>query len=126
MTLEQIYARIPKVACQQKCQECCGPISMSHLEFEKIFSRAPLPSEFFVSAPTVVDPITGNCPKLGRDGSCKVYEQRPAICRLWGVVREMACPFGCTPKRWLSNREAHQILGLVEEVSARSERLVNR
>jgi hypothetical protein len=33
-----------------------------------------------------------------------------AICRLWGVVPAMACPFGCQPDRWLSDREACLLL----------------
>jgi hypothetical protein len=43
-------------------------------------------------------------------GKCKVYSIRPTICRLWGLVRKMACPWGCVPERWLSDDEARRII----------------
>jgi len=49
------------------------------------------------------------CPALV-NGLCSVYAVRPLICRLWGVVREMACPFGCKPERWLADREVKRML----------------
>jgi Fe-S-cluster containining protein len=116
-TLEAIYAKIPALACQRKCQECCGPISMTVLEYVRIFDKPPAPRIFFQGYPTIVNPVTGDCLKLGRDGSCLVYPRRPAICRLFGVVRAMACPFGCEPERWLSDNEANAILTAVEELS---------
>lgn len=34
------------------------------------------------------------------DGRCRIYEDRPLVCRLWGAVRESVgdafiCPHGC-------------------------------
>lgn len=55
------------------------------------------------------------CPHLGPDGRCTAYEVRPMICRLWGVTRSMACPWGCIPDRWLSDGEAMELLKLTEE-----------
>lgn len=37
------------------------------------------------------------CPALGEDGSCRVHEVRPMVCRLWGAVASLPCPHGCTP-----------------------------
>jgi hypothetical protein len=36
------------------------------------------------------------CPAL-KDGRCSVYDVRPTLCRLWGVVEDMPCPWGCVP-----------------------------
>lgn len=112
--LRQIWDRIPAIACQRKCQECCGPIAMLPAEYRLAFgTKAPVKMGGF---PLAVDPLTGNCPKLLRSGDCGVYDVRPTICRLWGVVHAMACPFGCVPERWLTDQEAHVILDAVRRV----------
>lgn len=50
------------------------------------------------------------CPLLTIDGRCSVYKHRPLICRLFGVVKKLQCPFGCEPSRWLSDEEAFKML----------------
>ena len=56
------------------------------------------------------------CPALDvAFGLCSVYPDRPTLCRLWGVVEKMRCPFGCEPERYLSDAEAVTIL---DEVAA--------
>ena len=112
--LELIYARIPKLSCQRLCQECCGPIRMSQVEYIRIFNKPPAPGEYFLGKATAINLVTNSCPKLGRDGSCRVYEIRPLICRLWGVVKAMACPFGCEPERWLSDKESRRLIDEIE------------
>jgi hypothetical protein len=44
------------------------------------------------------------CPLLV-DNRCSMYDNRPLICRLWGIIREMPCPFGCAPDRIPSDAE---------------------
>lgn len=78
--LEAVYAQIPKIACKGKCHEACGPITMSGLEYERLGKPK------FKSL---------TCPVLDADKRCSRYEQRPTICRLWGVVDGMSCPYGC-------------------------------
>lgn len=56
------------------------------------------------------------CHKL-RNGRCTVYEDRPASCRLWGVVESMECPWGCRPEKMLTFEEGHEILRRVREAS---------
>lgn len=96
--LDAIYARIPKLKCQRKCQECCGPIGCFRGELDRMNAASLVP---LVATST-------NCPAL-IGGSCSVYEVRPLICRLWGVVREMACPHGCEPERWLTDAEVEAL-----------------
>lgn len=57
------------------------------------------------------------CALLRRDGACSVYVDRPLICRLWGVVETMPCPFGCRPERWLSEQEALELAALAFSLS---------
>jgi uncharacterized protein len=99
-TLGQIYADVPTVNCRGKCQECCGPIIPGDAEVARIIARHG-------SAPNFLPNL--RCDKL-LWGRCTIYADRPLICRLWGAVKKMRCPFGCTPKRFLSDREAHALM----------------
>jgi hypothetical protein len=101
MTIEQIYARIPAIKCQRKCQGACGPISAFGVEWDRMQAAALV--NIGVVGPDL------NCPAL-TGNACSIYEVRPLICRLWGVVREMACPWGCVPERWLSDSEAQKLM----------------
>jgi Fe-S-cluster containining protein len=60
------------------------------------------------------------CPLLDTETKkCTVYEVRPAICRLFGVVRnQLLCPHGYTPESsaLLSDKQAREILRKVEEL----------
>ena len=53
------------------------------------------------------------------DGSVKTigneyYEDRPLLCRLFGNVSRMPCPFGCEPKGgFISPRNERKIWNLV-------------
>lgn len=85
--LKTVYAYLPKIDCQQKCQAWCGPIMMSDLEAKRMRVQSGQDNLL----PTDSD---GTCPMLV-DGLCSVYSVRPLICRLWGVTPAMTCPFGC-------------------------------
>ncbi len=76
--LYQIYAKVPKIACQGLCVESCGPIRMSKLEWQRLG-----------------EPQAAMTCTLLVDGRCSKYADRPLICRLFGVVPEMPCPHGC-------------------------------
>ena len=102
--IREIYVRIPKVNCQGKCQESCGPIAMTRLERKQL--------------PDAIDQISPDlrCPLLTQDGKCSVYDNRPLVCRLWGVVKDMPCIFGCTPERILTESEEREILKEINEL----------
>lgn len=98
--IDEIYRQLPTIQCQGKCSESCGPILMSDAEEKRI-----------------VDAV-GHEPDFGPDlkcnllqcNRCSVYEIRPLICRLWGLVKAMRCPFGCVPDRWLPEEESRRLL----------------
>lgn len=56
------------------------------------------------------------CPLLNPDGKCSVYEDRPAICRIWGAVEKMKCPHGCRPKKWMTRDESYAVLAATESI----------
>ncbi len=107
-SLEDLYARIPRLDCRKLCGQACGPIVVPAAEWERLASAGG-PRE---SGDDLV------CPYLERtSGLCEVYEARPLICRLWGVAETLPCPHGCEPERWLS---AAEVEALLDEAIARS------
>lgn len=110
-TLADVYRRIPMVECRGLCVDSCGPISMSKAEDARL-------RELGVAIPPMVDALAAiddgmdyYCPAL-RDGKCSVYEDRPAICRLWGATESMPCPHGCTPAGALTRAASRKLLRL--------------
>lgn len=97
--LEAIYKRIPEVQCRRKCQQACGPILMSAVEWQRIREQ------HYVGP--LEDDLT--CPLLA-NGDCAVYSIRPAICRIWGATKRLRCPHGCVPTRWLTDEESLHII----------------
>lgn len=95
-----IYARIPSIACRGLCHGSCGPVPATRAEIATIEAQSS-------HAWGVTRDFT--CTMLA-GGRCSVYESRPLLCRLWGVVEKMACPHGCIPDRWLSDDEAKALL----------------
>lgn len=109
--LEALYARLPRITCQRQCQEACGPVLMSRLEWLRVRRHAP-------GKGTLTPALT--CPML-RQGRCAVYGVRPLICRLYGLIDDprMRCPFGCVPERWVTQAEAQALLEEAQEISTR-------
>jgi uncharacterized protein len=101
--LEELYARIPKVKCRRGCSECCGPVIWSRLEWER------LPEEMRKNATSL------RCPFSLPDGGCEVYELRPVVCRLFGVVKRMACPYS-GQERFLTKEEENAIIAAYSDI----------
>lgn len=99
--IEALYAELPGIACRGLCAVSCGPAPMTHRERERL--------EHAAGAPVVAATPEMNCSLLV-DGECSMYALRPLICRLWGVVEGMRCPFGCVPVRMLSDVEARELI----------------
>lgn len=97
--LDQIYSKIPGgFQCVPGCHECCGPVLVNKLEFERMGSkRGPLGPKL-------------ECPYRDEQG-CSVYENRPFPCRLFGVSVEhrMSCPHGGKALVRLSQRKTDQL-----------------
>lgn len=107
-TLLEIYANLPRLECKGLCSRSCGPINFSLKE------RAAMEANLGHSIGVVSEDFT--CPALIY-GQCSVYENRPLICRLWGAVEEMRCPFGCVPERWLTKEEQGALLEQIAPLS---------
>lgn len=105
--LRDIWAKIPKmVDCQGECQMSCGPVPSSQIESGLMEERA---------GHQLGTDQNLMCNMLRENGLCSVYAVRPMICRLWGATPKLACPLGCKPERWLTDKEAY---GLYKELEA--------
>jgi uncharacterized protein len=132
--LQAIYAELPTMDCQRKCQEYCGPLLIPRVEFFNIENAGMVLSLGPISAvqlgpgwewmdkkklvATVPEP-DGHCSLLYPTGKCRIYDRRPLVCRIWGMVGDdvrMQCPHGCRPSRWLTNKEARVLTRRVLEI----------
>lgn len=97
--------RIPSFACIPGCHDCCGPVTTSSEEM----SRLPVKS----AAEHAAALAEFSCPHLGENG-CRVYAERPLICRLFGTTPRLACPNGKRPEVLLDARIEQQIYQFLE------------
>lgn len=121
-SIRAIYATIPEVHCKGICgADYCGPIMMSRLEWRVLKERFPeIESKPVPGLGHVLEGACALCPLLAEDGSCRAYDIRPLICRLFGAVnvQGMICRHGCQPDRWLSHYESAQLLDKIRLLGA--------
>lgn len=102
--LEELYAKIPKVECRPGCAECCGPAVWSRIEWERLPENMRRPAHSLT------------CPYSKPDGNCEIYELRPLVCRLFGAILRMTCPY-TIPEKLLTREEEDAILKEYTEIS---------
>ena len=69
------------------CGECCGPVTArpeEHAKIEAFMERRGIKWVEHADALTC---------GFYQGGLCRIYPVRPAACRMYGVVKEMACPY---------------------------------
>ena len=104
--LRELYDRVPVIKCQGLCQECCGLVRATAGEV-RIMQRVS-------GKQHALDIDTFRCGYL-HQGQCTVYNDRPLVCRLWGTVDTLVCPFGCKPDRYLTEAEAVDLMQRMNE-----------
>ncbi len=120
--LEKIYIKIPALKCKKKCHSSCSGIFMSNHELNIIINRLGYNPFKYNNAEDLYKnvKIEGlgclKCPLLGDNNECTQYDIRPLICRLWGTLKVLRCPYGCKPVRWLKDKKARKLLDLVGEL----------
>lgn len=146
--LHDLYAELPTIECKGYCANSCGPIDMSNVERSRlsdlgvdipIYSKAQHAAwmdqlrtygEESLDCPALVDKKSNPFAPKMRMGRCSVYEDRPLICRLWGVVESMPCESGCVVSpRMLTDAEAFDFifraLDIGGDPAGRNNRLVD-
>jgi len=116
--LEELFEQIPKFQCEEDCAGCCGPVFWSRAEDQLInewlSKRGMKKKKRYIKLDTsTVNKVDITCPYI-QNARCQIYPVRPLICRLYGAVEELKCPFGCGPEKLLSRDESNKI---IKEVS---------
>lgn len=123
--LQAIYDQLPKIKCQGFCgrdrhNTCCGPIACTELEAKLLddyngtkTAWESLGRKFVMMKLEPLSPLM-TCPHLNVSGQCNAYAVRPYVCRVWGIVETMKCPWGCKPERYLTQRESDKLLNQIE------------
>ncbi|MDI6760875.1 MAG: hypothetical protein QMD05_08605 [Candidatus Brocadiaceae bacterium] len=84
--LHKLYSLVPDFECIAGCTACCGPVPFTKQEWDKVKDKRRVTS------------LTCPYATLG----CEIYDNRPFLCRLYGTVEKMLCPFGRRPKMLLT------------------------
>lgn len=81
-----------------KCNaQCCYNIPFDSGELDRFKEKICNPVLFTLPmGPAVVpftdaDPNKNKCPFLRKDYKCNIYENRPNVCRKFGVIPELPC-----------------------------------
>lgn len=77
--------KFPAMPACTNCGECCGPVTATLPEVLRIRKQ-------YAKVEWVEHEDALTC-GFYQAGKCAVYEARPAACRMYGVVREMPCPY---------------------------------
>ncbi len=112
---ERIYAQIPSIDCKGLCHDSCGMVPMTEFEWNRMVARHGATPGI-----RLVDETDGKpwCPFLKTDRKCEHYQERPLICRLWGVVdvEGMRCVHGCKPTEYLTDADAKELMAAADRL----------
>lgn len=114
--IQEIYEDIPKVYCKGLCFDQCTVIPLSKAELRVITARHG-PSN--LGQGVLGAHMFGThhkCTFLTQDNRCSIYEDRPAICRIFGAAkdRNMECVHGCSKDVHFPRARAMLILDRLE------------
>ncbi|SDW78167.1 YkgJ family cysteine cluster protein [Thiocapsa roseopersicina] len=104
--IEVLRRKIPTFACEPGCHDCCGPVTASSEEMARLPIRTDAEHAAALAA--------WSCPHLGPEG-CRVYAERPLICRLFGTTPSLPCPRGKRPEAMIDTRTEQAIHRYLEQ-----------
>lgn len=115
--LDALYAQLPTVVCRGRCAGACGPIPLVQAEARRLQLAGHLKPRTLPMAATSQDGAADErCIYLSPTNRCTVYAARPLICRVWGVVSSLSCPFGCVPSEWLDELKFLRLAQAIERL----------
>jgi Fe-S-cluster containining protein len=99
--LEELRRMIPSFSCLPGCHRCCGPVPFSKIEREAIEHKKRGSTEGLACA--------YEC-----EEGCSIYEDRPIICRLFGVISDplMQCSYGFMSETVLNKEQVDKMLDI--------------
>ena len=120
--LDDLYKAIPKFQCVEGCADCCGPITMTPLEWKRIIDRTgdhKLKEKMSALIESAFSGGKAHCPLLDPlTHKCTVYDIRPAICVLYGsgTGEHLVCPHGRKPEKPLNPEESSVFMAQVDRL----------
>ncbi|MEU1552232.1 YkgJ family cysteine cluster protein [Streptomyces scabiei] len=97
--VDALYRSLPRMECKGKCASACGPVPVTPLERRRIAQRGHQWVDGKVISLPGGKSAGTTCSALDQKRlRCRVYEERPMVCRLWGLVKALECPWGCVPE----------------------------
>jgi Fe-S-cluster containining protein len=116
--LGEALATVPSVNCKGLCWQACGVIPLSDVEAVALEvatgSPPPLSTELRVATLAIGDDL--RCRYLSPANRCTVYNARPLICRLYGVVDAMRCAHGCEPSAPMPEPAVRELIARVRKI----------
>ncbi len=125
--LKKLYKKIPKIKCKGLCHPQCTIIGVSKIErkiiidklmfdpFMEIQQEDPLKKKYMQSI-TKCSEDSIRCPMLNMENKCNIYEDRPFVCRIYGVSKMLPCEYGCEPEEWISQMDAAKLKHEIEKL----------
>jgi len=105
--LQSHYDKIPPVACKGLCQEACGALVLLKKEVDEIRK------EF---GKTISTDQNLSCTALCKvSGTCTVYSARPWVCRAYGAMEGLECPYGCNTAPLVSKKDGDKMLRALQK-----------
>ena len=107
--IDRLTSGLPHFECVAGCTDCCGPVVMSRLEWKRILDKLGKRE----GQMKIGDDLL--CPMLDKaTHRCTVYEIRPAICKLFGVVEhpKLTCPH-VKPEQAITDSECSTIINQI-------------
>lgn len=108
---------LPKFTCVPGCAACCKASLVPFSQAERGRVEAVAPGHRWTpwggDAWVLAEQLeTMRCPLLGADDRCSVYDARPMVCRLYGLVDApgMTCKHGGKAARKLSEKEGRRLM----------------
>ena len=120
--LDDLIRTIPPFECVDGCADCCGPITMTPLEWKRIIERTgdhKLKDKMAKLMDDAFQGGQGHCPLLDPvKKKCTVYDIRPAICVVYGSgnAEHLICPHGRKPEKPLTAEEVSVFMAQVDRL----------
>ncbi len=120
-----------KFKCKENCGECCGIVPIKKEVWEKNLAKAQKKIKEVVEIKGEVFAITDDakCIFLSKRNRCVIYEDRPQICRNYGIGFDdaLSCPYIKPNGSPRSSAMVKRIQRMINhDVDAKVKRILNR
>ncbi len=79
--------------CIEGCTECCGPVPFTAEQWKKFKSKACEGAKIYTLGERLCAIDENMKCALLKDNRCAVYEDRPKLCKDFGLIEGMPCAF---------------------------------